>query len=180
MLIYLEIKHHDFLPKPGTSLPTVMISCFSPQLLLKPVTPSITNVDVTFPQSPSHRNCPISAVSLLESVLSRPICFKLSTYASKVKTSYNCCKSVVRKTLPAAPVDTFCRTLIIFSFSVLPRSHYANLSLALQSAPCCVTQLLGLSAKFRCFFILRKGLGSTIPQSSHFKYKNNAVCCADC
>ena len=73
------------------------------------------------------------------------ICFELSAFASKFKASYNCCKSVERKTLHAAPVDTFYRTLIIFFLTVLPLSLYANPVLALQYAPWHVAQLLGLS-----------------------------------
>ena len=37
-----------------------------------------------------------------------------------------------------------------------------------------------VSAKFRCFFIPRKGSGGTTTQSSRFKNNNNAVCFTDC
>ena len=109
--------------------------------------------DATFPHSASHLNCPIPTVSLLELVLSH------LAFASTVKASYNCHKSVVRKTLPAALVDTFYRTLLIFFLTVLPLSLYANLSLALQSEPGRVAQNCWVCAKFRCFSILRKGVG---------------------
>ena len=121
-----------------------MVPYSSPQLLPKLVTYSVTNGDVTFRHSPSHLNCPISSVSPLELFLSCPICFELSAFASKVKASYNCRKSVVRKTLPAALVDSFHRTLIIFFLTVSPLSLYANLSLALQSALWREAELLGL------------------------------------
>ena len=85
--------------------------------------------------------------------------------------------TVVRKTLPAALVDTFYRTLIIFFLTALPLSLYASLSLAMQSTPWRVAQLW-VCVKFRCFLLLRKGLSGTTPQSSRFK--NNAVCFTDC
>ena len=128
-------KHALSVHNAGTSLPTVMVSCSSLLLLPKLVTPSVTNEDVTFPHYPSHLNCPIPTVSPFELVLSCPICFELSTFGSKVKASYNCHKSVVRKALPAARVDTFYRTTIIFFWTALPLSLYANLALALQFAP---------------------------------------------
>ena len=107
-------KHADFLPKAGTSQPTAMVPCSSPQLLPKFFTPSVTNREVAFQHSPSHLNYSIPTVSPFELALSCPICFELSAFASKVKVSYNRRKSVVRKTFPAAPVGTFYRTLIIF------------------------------------------------------------------
>ena len=152
----------DSLPKPGTSLATAMVPGSSPQLLTKLVTPSVANGDVTFPHSPSHLNCPISTVTPLELVFSRPICFELSAVASKVKAFYSCRKSVVRKTLSAAPVDTFCSASIIFFLAVLLVSLNAILWLCnLHSS-----MLLNcwVSAKFRCFFIPHKGLGSITPQ----------------
>ena len=57
---------------------------------------------------------------------------------------YNCRKLVVRKTLPAAHVNTLYRTLIIFFLTVLPLILYANLSLAQKSAPRRVAQLFSL------------------------------------
>ena len=84
----------------------------------------------------------------------------------------SCRKSVVRKTLPAAPVDTFYRILIISFSTVLHLSLYANLSLTPQYAPRRVAQRLGLfcSCLF-CFSIPRKELGSTTTQSSRSKIK---------
>ena len=82
----------------------------------------------------------------------------------------HCChKSVVRKTLPAVPVDTFCRTLIIFFLTVCSLSLYAHLSLTLQSAPQACWLNCRVSAKFLCFSIPWKGLGSTTTQSGCFK-----------
>ena len=119
-----------------------MVSASSCQRFAKLVTPSVANGDVTFLHSPFYFNCPIATVFPLELVLSRPTCFELSAVASKVKASYR--KSIVRKTLPAALVDTFRKILIIFFLAVLLLSLYANLSLALKSAPWRVAQLLGL------------------------------------
>ena len=48
------------------------------------------------------------------------------------------------KTLPAVPVDTFYKTLIISFLIVLPLNLYANQSLVLQSGPWCVAQMLGI------------------------------------
>ena len=93
---------------------------------------------------PFHFNCPIPTVSPLELVLSSSACIELSAFASTVKASYNCRKSVARKTLPAALVYTFYRPLIIFFLTFLPSSIYVNLTLALQSAPWRVAQVLGL------------------------------------
>ena len=62
----------------------------------------------------------------------------LSAFAFKGKDSYNCHKSVVTKTLAAAPVITFYRTLLIISFlTALPlnlQSATWRMALALQSA----------------------------------------------
>ena len=41
--------------------------------------PSVANEDVTFPHSPFHLDCPISTVSPMELVLSRLLCFEVST-----------------------------------------------------------------------------------------------------
>ena len=126
-------------------LPTAMVPCFSPQLSRKLVTSSVTNGDVTFPHSPFHLNCPISTVSLLELVLSRPICFELSAFTSMVKAFYNCCKSASRKeNSSCSACATFYKPLIIFFLTALFLSLYANLSLALQSAPWHVAQVLSL------------------------------------
>ena len=137
-------KHADSLPKTESFLATAMVLCSSPKLLPKLVIPSVTNKDVIFPHSPSHLNRVIITVSLLELFFSRPICLELSAFASKVKASYGCHKSVVRKTLLAAPLDTFYRTLIIFFLTALPLIFYPNLFLALQIAPWRVALLLGL------------------------------------
>ena len=144
MLVFLEISMLVLFPKAVTSLPAAMVPCFSPQLLPKLVTPRVTNGGDTLPDFPSRINCPTSTVSPFELVLSRPICFDLSAFTSKVEASYNRRKSVVRKTLPASPVATFYRTLIIFFLDILPLSLYANLLLALPSLPWRVAELLGL------------------------------------
>ena len=128
MLVSLEISMLIPFPKHGASLPIVMISSSS-RLSPKPVTPSITNGDVTFPHSP---------------LASRLMCFELSTFASMVKASCHCRKSVARKTLAASSVDSFNRTLTISFLTVLPVILYANLFLALKSALRRVAQLLGL------------------------------------
>ena len=174
-------KHADSLPKDKTFLATAMVPCSSTQLLPKLVTSSVTNGDVTFPHSPSHLNCPISTVSPLELVVSRSICFELSAFASKVQASYNCRtgKSVVRKTLPAAFVDTFYRTLIIFFLTVWPLSFYANLSLALQSAPWRVAQLLGL-CEVPLHLHPSEWVGWHYHSIKPLQKYNNAVCFTDC
>ena len=92
-----------------------------------------------FPSQPSH-----SYSFPEELVLSCPISFELSAFPSMVKAIYYCCKSVVRKTLHAAPVHTFYRTLTISFLPVLPLSLYAILSLALMSVPWRVAKLFGL------------------------------------
>ena len=84
-------KHADSLPKAGSSLATVILVLS--ELLPKLITHSVTNGNVTFPHFASHLNCPTPTVSSLELVLSRPKCFELSAFASKVKASCNCCKS---------------------------------------------------------------------------------------
>ena len=133
-------------------------SCPSPQLMPKTVTPNITNGDVTFPHSPSHLNCPFPIVSSEELVLSCLISFELSTFTFMVKAIYNCCKSVVWKTFPAVPVDTFYRTLTISFLTVLLLSLYAILSLAQVLVPQRVVKVFGL-----CFSFSRKGLNGTTP-----------------
>ena len=85
-------KHAQSRHNVGTFLATAMVRCSSPQLLPKLVTPSVTNGDVIFLNSFSHLNCPIPTVSPLKLVLSRPICFELSSFGSKVKAPYNCRK----------------------------------------------------------------------------------------
>ena len=65
-------KPADSLPKARDSHPTAMVSSPPPLLSPKLVTPSITNEDVAFLQSPSHLNCPVPRVSPLELVLLRP------------------------------------------------------------------------------------------------------------
>ena len=97
-----------------------MVPCSSTQLMPKLAIPSCHKWRHYISTFPSHPNCPISTVFQLESVLSRLICFKISAFTSKAKASYKCRKSIARKTLPAAPVDTFCRTLIISFFTILP------------------------------------------------------------
>ena len=98
---------------------------------------------------------------------SHPICFELSAFASIIKTSYYCRKSVITKPFPAAPVDTFYRTLIISFLTVLPLGIHANQSLALHSG---VWLNWWVSVKFLCFSISRKRLGSTATiQSNRFK-----------
>ena len=83
-----------------------MVPCPFSQLSPKPVTPRITNRDVTFPHSPSNLNCTVPTVSPEQLVLSGPICFELFAFASLIKASYYRRKSVIRRTLPAAPVGT--------------------------------------------------------------------------
>ena len=98
----------------------------------------------TFLHSSSHLNCTVSTVYLEEFVLSYLTCFELSAFASLVKPSYHCLTSVGRKTLSALPVDTFYKNLIISFLTILLSILYANLSLALISAPWRVAKLLGL------------------------------------
>ena len=104
-------KHADSLPIAGASLPTAMVRplFFSPAIA-KPVTPSITNGEVTFPHFPFHLNCAVPTVYPGELVSSVPICFALTGFASNVKAFYYRRKSVVKNFFPAAPADTFCRT----------------------------------------------------------------------
>ena len=134
-------KHADSLSKAGNSLPTAMVSFSLPQLLQKVVKPRVTNAAVTFPHFPSHLNCPIPTVSPLVLVLSRPECFEISAFASKVKASYNCLKSVLWKTLPSALWTPSTGPLSSLSWLCC---LYANLSLALQSPPWRAAQLLGV------------------------------------
>ena len=54
-------KHADSLSKAGTSPPIAMVSCSSPQLLPKLVTPSVTNREIAFQHSP-----PISTIPFLQ------------------------------------------------------------------------------------------------------------------
>ena len=93
----------------------------------------------------------------LELVFSCPICFEFSALSSKLKASYNCRKSVVRKTLPTSSVDTIYRTLIISFLTVLFLCLYANLTFALQSAPWSVAQLLGLCEDRLLLHLLKRG-----------------------
>ena len=165
------------LPKVGASLSTAIVPCPSAQLLPKLVTPSVTNEDVTFPHAPSHLKFPVPTVSRLEFVLLRSICFELFAFASKVKASYNFSKLVVRKTSCSA-----CGHLQDLNHVLLDclASESLQIYLWLCSLHIGVWLNCWVSAKFRCFFISRKGLGGTTPQSSRFKNKNNAVCCTDC
>ena len=175
MLISLEIRMLNLFPK----LDTAMVPCPSLQLSPKLVTPSITNGDSTFPHSPSHLNCSVPTVSPFELVLSRPICFELYAFAFKVKATNICRKSVVRKTLLTAPLDTFYRTLIIPFLTVLRLSLYANLSLALQSALWRVAQLLRLG-EVPLLLDPSERVGLHHHSINRFKNKNNAVCFTDC
>ena len=125
MLVILEINILILFPK--LELPCLLQWSLVPlhsycQNSLHPVSQMETS---PFPLSP-----PISTVTFLQFLR-----WNCSSHAWKVSR---------QETLPAAPVDTFCRTLIIIFLTVLPLSLNANLSLALQSAPWCVTQLLGL------------------------------------
>ena len=126
-----------FSSKAGASSRTAMVPCPSPQLSPQLDIPSITNGDVAFPNSSSHLNCPFLQFLCRNWSSHAPYAF-----ASMVKASYYCHKSVVRKTLLAAPVDT--GLLIISLLTVLPLSLYANLSLPIQFAPWRVAQLFGL------------------------------------
>ena len=111
---WIYSKDADSLPIAAASLPTAMVRPLSlSPAIAKPVTPSITNGDVTFPHFPSHLNCTLPTVYSGESVFSLSICFELSAFASKVKAFYSSRKSVLKRFFPAAPVDTFYRILII-------------------------------------------------------------------
>ena len=56
-------KHADSLPKAGASLFIAMVCPLSlSPAIAKPVTPSITNGDVNFPNFPSHLNSAVSTV----------------------------------------------------------------------------------------------------------------------
>ena len=106
--------------------------------------PSITNGDVTFPHS-----LPISTVPFLQfprGNWSSCVPYPLISphFTSMIEAIYYCCKTVVRKTLPAAPVDTFYKSLTIFFLTVLPLIIYATLSLALKSLPWRVVKLFRL------------------------------------
>ena len=79
-----------------------------------------------------------------------------------VKTIYYSCKLVIWKTLPAAPVDTFYKTLTISLLTVLPLNLYAILSLALMSVPWRVAKLFGLST-IHLLLYPSKGVGKTTP-----------------
>ena len=91
-----------------------------------------------------HLNCPVRTVSPEKLVFHAPVSFELSSFAFIVKGSYYCRKSAVRKTLSAAPVDTFYRALTVSCLTISPLSLYAIAFWARQSAPWRAVQLLGL------------------------------------
>ena len=94
-----------------------------------------------------HLNCVICTVSPEILIFSYPLCFELSAFAliaSMVITSYYCPKLAATKTLPAAPVDNFYWTSIIFFLTFLFLRLYANLFLVLQAATWRLAQLLCL------------------------------------
>ena len=106
---------------------------FSTLSLLKPITPSATKRNVSFPT-------PILIVKFLqvfkcwvELVLPLALHSELSPFFchdySLLLLSY--LRRIVIRTLPAVPVDNIYRISIIFHFTVLPQSLYANLYLAL-------------------------------------------------
>ena len=136
------IKNADSLPKAEASLPSAMVRplCLSPAIT-KLVTSSITNEDLTFSQFLSHLNCFVPTVYPGDLVLSLPICFELSAFTSKVKAFYYCRKSVVKIFFLQCLWTP--STGLHHLFPVLPLSLYANLALALLSAPWCVVWLLG-------------------------------------
>ena len=101
----------------------------TPQLSPKPVTPSITNEDVTFPHS-SHLNCPVPTVSPEELVLSRRICFELSAFASMVKV-LTIVEVSRKENTSCSACGHLLQDLHHLFFDYLPLSLYANLSLAL-------------------------------------------------
>ena len=111
----------------------------SPLPLLKRITPSTTNGNVTFP-SHFHHNCQISAGSHVEMVLPRSLCCELSCFCchgySLLLLSYLTYAKSVTKTLPAAVVDNLYRISIIFFLTVLPQNLHLNLSLALVYTFC--------------------------------------------
>ena len=83
-------KHADSFPKAGASLATAVVPCSSSSAIAK--TRYIqyhkwrSHISTfLLPSQLSH-----SYSSLLELVLSHPISFELSAFASKVKASYNC------------------------------------------------------------------------------------------
>ena len=84
------------------------------------------------------------------------------------------CESVVRKTLPAAPVDNFYRTLII---SFLTTCLWATMQIYLWLCSLHPGVWLNcwVSAKFLCFSISRMELGSTTTQSNRFKNEKQCI-----
>ena len=86
---------------------------------------------------------------------------------------------IVSKTLPAAPVRTFYRTLIISFLTVMPLSLQVNQSLALKFASRRVAQLLDL-CEVPLLLHPSEGAGSTTTQPNRFHNTNNAVCFTDC
>ena len=127
-----------------------------------------------------HRDCPIPTASQEELVFSRSICFELSSFASMVKASYYCRKSVVRKAFRRV-YGHLRQNFNHFLFGCLA-SEFLCKSIILR---CCLHPGVWLncwvSAKFLCFSSTpRNGLGSTTTQSSRFKIKNNVGCFSDC
>ena len=139
--------------------------------IAKPVTPSLTNSDVTYPHSPTHLNCPVPTVFPEELVHSRFVWFKLSAFASLIKASCYFRKLVVRKTLPAAHVNTFYRILII---SLLTLNSKPICKSIFSSAVCtlaCASTVGSMQSS-----IPRKGLGSTTTHQAVSKIKKKKQC----
>ena len=136
--------------------------------ITKPVIPSSTNGDVTFPHSSSFFNCTVFTVDPEELVLSRPICVELLHLRFQGQSPYYFCKLVVRKTVPAAPVDTFYTTLII-SFLTTRRCVSMPIYFWQFNLHPGLWLNCWVSAKFLCFSISRKEMGSTTTQSSRFE-----------
>ena len=177
MLVSLEINmliHFPKLEPPSLlrwSLAPLSSNCQNPLH-------SISRMETS--HSPFYRDCPVPTVSQEELVFSRSICFELSAFASMVKTSYYCHKSVARKTFRSV-CGHLRQSFNHFLLDCLASEFLCKFIFS----RCCLHSGVWLkcwvSAKFLCFsFLPRKGLGSTTTQSSRFKIKNNAGCFIDC